>query len=328
LQRKKSIGFNHNPGREFQSPQMFQRLQKKWKVNGLQLGLILCTFAIGGSLTGYTGRRLMNFLPIEQNWLWIIVYILLVTLLWPLSVLLVSVLFGQYRFFTGYLQKLGRRIGLGSKTRNGNVDPLIAHGSPRTRIAIFASGAGSNTERIIQYFRNSSSVLVSLVVCNKPGAGVLGIAKRENVPSLLIEKEKFFRGNAYTDELKEKGIEFIVLAGFLWKIPETLIRAFPGKIINIHPALLPGYGGKGMYGAFVHQAVIKAKETESGITVHYVDEHYDHGDMIFQARCPVLATDTPETLAQRIHELEHEHYPRVIEELVSRKETNFHGATR
>ena len=160
----------------------------------------------------------------------------------------------------------------------------------------------------------SPSVKVALIVCNNPGAGVLKIADKENIPALVIEKEKFFRGNAYADELKEKHIDFIVLAGFLWKIPSALIKAYPNRIINIHPALLPKYGGKGMYGNNVHAAVIAAGEKESGITIHYVDEHYDNGDIIFQAKCPVLPGDTPDSLAQRIHKLEHEHYPKVIEE--------------
>ncbi len=190
-----------------------------------------------------------------------------------------------------------------------------------TRIAIFASGAGSNAQKIIDHFRDSDQVRVSLVVCNKPGAGVLRIADNEGIPSLVIEKEKFFRDNAYTDELQEAGIDFIILAGFLWKIPVDLIRAYPGKIINIHPALLPAYGGKGMYGNHVHQAVIDHHEKESGITIHYVDEQYDHGDIIFQAKSPVLASDTADTLASRIHQLEHQHYPAVIEQLLQSKIT-------
>ena len=185
-----------------------------------------------------------------------------------------------------------------------------------TRIAIFASGAGSNAQKIIDHFSDSDRINVSLVVCNKPGAGVLQIAAKEEIPSLVIEKEKFFRGNAYTDELQEAGIDFIILAGFLWKIPAALIRAYPGKIINIHPALLPAYGGKGMYGHHVHQAVIDHQEKESGITIHYVDEQYDHGDIIFQAKCPVLESDTADSLAGRIHQLEHQHYPAVIEQLL------------
>jgi phosphoribosylglycinamide formyltransferase 1 len=184
------------------------------------------------------------------------------------------------------------------------------------KIAVFASGAGSNAQKVIDHFRQFEKMKIVLIVCNKPDAGVLTIATKEKIPSLIIEKEKFFRGNAYVDELKEAGIDFIVLAGFLWKIPGALIKAFPDKIINIHPALLPNYGGKGMYGHHVHQSVIDNKEKESGITIHYVDEKYDHGNIIFQAKCPVLPTDTAESLAQKIQQLEHEHYPAVIEEIL------------
>ncbi|HEU4633377.1 MAG TPA: phosphoribosylglycinamide formyltransferase [Flavisolibacter sp.] len=184
------------------------------------------------------------------------------------------------------------------------------------RISIFASGAGSNALQIINYFRDSKEVSIALIVCNKPGAGVLSIAANENIPVLLIEKERFFRGDGYVTELQRAGSSLVVLAGFLWKIPQSLITAFPRRIINIHPALLPKYGGKGMYGAYVHQSVLSAGEVESGITIHYVDEHYDNGDIIFQTACPVLEGDTPEILAQRIHQLEHRHYPKVIEEVL------------
>ncbi len=194
-------------------------------------------------------------------------------------------------------------------------------------IAIFASGAGSNAKKIIEYFNQSplyqpnqpilaNNIKISLIACNKPGAGVLGIAESFNIPSILLDKEKFFRGNAYADELKAAGINIIVLAGFLWKVPSALVNAFPGKIINIHPALLPKYGGKGMYGHFVHEAVIASGDKESGITIHVVDELYDHGKHIFQAICPVLPDDTPDTLAAKIHALEHANYPRVIEEFI------------
>lgn len=189
-----------------------------------------------------------------------------------------------------------------------------------TRIAIFASGAGSNAQKIIDSFRQGHSVKVSLIVCNKPGAGVLNIAAAENIPSLLIEKDRFYNGNAYLPELQRHHIDFIILAGFLWKVPSALINAYPNKIVNIHPALLPKYGGKGMYGAKVHQAVIAAKEKESGITIHYVDEIYDHGNIIFQATCSLEENDTADTLAQKIHLLEHTHYPEVIGRLL--KTTN------
>jgi phosphoribosylglycinamide formyltransferase 1 len=133
---------------------------------------------------------------------------------------------------------------------------------------------------------------------------------------MLIEKENFFRGDHYIPALKERGIGFIVLAGFLWKVPDALIRAYPNKIINIHPALLPKYGGKGMYGEKVHAAVIAAGDKESGISIHYVDELYDHGNVIFQANCNIIPGDTPETLAKKIHLLEHQHYPEVIGNLL------------
>lgn len=184
------------------------------------------------------------------------------------------------------------------------------------KIAVFASGAGSNAGKIINYFRGHQHITISLVVSNSPEAGVLKIAKNEEIPTLIIEKEKFFRGNAYANELKEIGIDFIVLAGFLWKIPSLLIKAFPNKIINIHPALLPKYGGKGMYGRFVHEAVIASGDVESGITIHYVDEIYDHGGIIFQEKCSVSAADTAESLAKKIHKLEHKNFAVIIEKLL------------
>lgn len=186
-----------------------------------------------------------------------------------------------------------------------------------TRIAVFASGAGSNAARIIEYFKNHEKIVVALIVCNNAAAGVLQIAAREKMPSLLIEKEQFFRGDGYVPVLKSHHIDFIVLAGFLWKIPSTLLSAYPNSIINIHPALLPKYGGKGMYGLNVHAAVLASGDKASGITIHYVDEHYDNGDIIFQDTCDVLPSDTPESLAEKIHKLEHKHFPRVIDQVVS-----------
>jgi len=180
------------------------------------------------------------------------------------------------------------------------------------KIVVFASGTGSNARRIIEESNNLKTYEVVLIVCNKPGAGVLDIAREYQIPTLLIEKDKFFRGDSYLEELKKAETELIVLAGFLWKIPELLIRAYPRKIINIHPALLPNYGGKGMYGHFVHEAVIAAKEKESGITIHYVDELYDHGQIILQAKCMVEPEETPATLAKKIQVLEHRHFPPAV----------------
>ncbi len=185
------------------------------------------------------------------------------------------------------------------------------------QLAVFASGTGSNAQKLIEYFGRSAVARVALVVCNKPDAGVLTIAQQAGIPTLLIEKDRFFRGDGYLPLLLQKGIGFVVLAGFLWKVPETLTAAFPRRIVNIHPALLPKFGGKGMYGQYVHEAVLQAGEVETGITIHYVDEHYDNGDIIFQAACPIVAGDTPETIAQRIHQLEHLHYPRVVEEVIN-----------
>ena len=185
----------------------------------------------------------------------------------------------------------------------------------KIQIAVFASGAGSNAQMIIEYFERSETADVALVVCNKKGAGVINIAAAAGVPVLMIEKDKFQK-DGYVAELKEAGIDFNVLAGFLWKIPQPIIDAWPRKIVNIHPALLPRYGGKGMYGHYVHESVLNAGDVESGITIHYVDEHYDNGDIIFQTACPIVEGDSAETLAQRIHTLEHLHYPRVIDELL------------
>ena len=252
---------------------MLERLQKKWGVTAGRLVLILVTFALGGSLTGIIGKRAMGWTGIENPWIYIPVYIVVVTLIWPLMVLLVSVPFGQFRFFTAYLRKMGERMGMGNgkwKMENGElkrdslqltVDSLqnetaqveIRNQKSEILIAIFASGAGSNAQAIIDYFRNHAFIKLALIVCNKPGAGVLNIAEKENVPALLINKEGFFSDSSCVPDLQQKGIDFIVLAGFLWKIPQAIIAAFPRRIINIHPALLPNYGGKGMYGAHVHQ---------------------------------------------------------------------------
>ncbi len=187
----------------------------------------------------------------------------------------------------------------------------------KVKIAIFASGAGSNAQKIIDHFRHHTHIEVALIVCNNPQAGVLDIALNEDIPFVLIEKNRFTKGNAYLPELHAAGVKYLILAGFLWKIPSAIIAHFPQKIINIHPALLPKYGGKGMYGHFVHEAVLAACDADSGITIHYVDEHYDHGATIFQTTCKVEATDTPETLAQKIHVLEHGHYARVIENVIA-----------
>ena len=182
-------------------------------------------------------------------------------------------------------------------------------------LIIFASGAGTNAAAIINWFKANGKARVSLIVCNKPQAGVLKIAERENIPTVLIDKQSI-KSDEFVTTLRSHNPTLIVLAGFLWKIPTTMTTAFPDKIINIHPALLPKYGGKGMYGHHVHEAVIAAGEQESGITIHYVNEAYDEGNTIVQAHCPVIAGDTPNSLAARIHQLEHYYFPRVIEFLL------------
>lgn len=180
-------------------------------------------------------------------------------------------------------------------------------------IAVFASGSGTNAQKIIDHFKAGTVAHVVLVVTNNPTAFVLERAKKAHIPTLLIDKKTFLQSAHLLDELKKHEIDFIVLAGFLWLIPAYLIKAYPGKIVNIHPALLPKYGGKGMYGDKVHEAVIQNKETESGITIHYVNEYYDEGQVIFQAKCPVYLSDTPQTLAKKIHQLEHTYFPTTIE---------------
>lgn len=185
------------------------------------------------------------------------------------------------------------------------------------RIVIFASGSGSNAENIISFFSEKSQAEVVAVLTNKSAAVVLERCDRLGVPGFYFNKPAFRESDAVLRLLKGLDADLIVLAGFLWKVPTHLIEAFPNKIINIHPALLPKYGGKGMYGDRVHQAVKDNKETETGITIHYVNENYDEGAIIFQAKTKVEASDTPESIAQKVHRLEYEHFPQVIEKVLS-----------
>lgn len=190
---------------------------------------------------------------------------------------------------------------------------------PLYNIAIFASGTGSNAEKIMTYFKSSEKISIALLVSNNKEAGVLNIAKKNNIPIQIIEKENFFKGDAYLSELEKYQVNFIVLAGFLWKVPLKLIHAFPHAIINIHPSLLPAYGGKGMYGMRVHESVIAHQEKQSGITIHYVDEIYDHGKIIFQEKCNIEKNETPDSLAAKIHQLEHTYFAPQIEKLLLSK---------
>jgi formyltetrahydrofolate-dependent phosphoribosylglycinamide formyltransferase len=301
---------------------MFKRLQEKWGVSTRQFWILFIVFGLTGTTTAILTRYITAWLGMDASTFWVWKVLLRVGMLvfgYQFILLAYGALLGQWAFFWKYEKKLLRKLGI--HPASGGMEPGIKAAELQSsdsslqakRIAIFASGAGSNAEKIITYIKNHPSIKVAVVVCNKPGAGVLDIAAANGIPALLIEKERFFRGDSYLPELKQYGVDFIVLAGFLWKIPLALINAYPNRIINIHPALLPKYGGKGMYGMKVHEAVLLAGEKESGITIHYVNEHFDEGEHIFQASCTIEAHDTPESLAQKVHALEHRHFP---EELV------------
>jgi phosphoribosylglycinamide formyltransferase-1 len=183
------------------------------------------------------------------------------------------------------------------------------------RIVIFASGSGTNAENISRFFQQSDSASVVHIVTNNKNAKVIQRAKDLEINSLIFNREEFLDKKQLLKFLKKEA-DVLVLAGFLWRIPEHIVSAFPNKIINIHPALLPKYGGKGMYGMNVHNAVVENKETETGITIHYVNEEYDEGATIFQAKTPILSSDSANDVAKKIHKLEYEHFPRVIEEVI------------
>ena len=184
------------------------------------------------------------------------------------------------------------------------------------KIAILASGSGSNAENIANYFKGSDYAEVSFIIANNPDAYVIERAKRLDIEYAVVTKAQFMEADSIIDMLKERDIDFVVLAGFLLLVPAKLIQAYPGRIVNIHPALLPKHGGKGMYGDRVHKAVVESGDTESGITIHLIDEQYDKGTTFFQAKCPVLPTDTPDDVATKVHALEYEHFPHVIDEIL------------
>lgn len=286
---------------------MLNKLQQKWSVSSIQLLLILCTFAVTGTSTAVISRYITGWVGFDEHtfWLWkLLLRIFMLVFGYQVILMIVAFFFGQFPFFWNYEKKILRRMG------------VIKPG--QAKLAIFASGKGSNAEKIIQFLENHSNIHVSLIVSNKSTAGVLDIADRFNIPTILIERKKFMETDEYVQLIKNQGITHIILAGFLLKVPDNLIQAYNKKIVNIHPALLPAYGGKGMYGEHVHQAVIQAGEKESGITIHLVDEEYDHGKTLFQAKVDVHPNDTPDTLAEKVHRLEHEHYPKVIEKWVLR----------
>jgi formyltetrahydrofolate-dependent phosphoribosylglycinamide formyltransferase len=286
---------------------MFKKLQQKWKVNGTDLALILCTFAVTGTLTAWISKQITSWLEVSKysaGWWALKIGVLLFG--YQIIILIIGFCFGQFRFFWNYEKKILRRLGLLKKKAP---EPV--------KLAIFASGGGSNALALIQHFSKHPHISVGLLVCNNPNAGVLSIATQYGIPTLMVQKDRFFAPGSYVAELRQQGIGFIALAGFLWKLPTDWVAAWPQRIVNIHPALLPQFGGKGMYGQHVHQAVLAANEAESGITIHYVDEQYDHGSTVLQARCPVLPGDTPQSLASRVQVLEHAHYGPAIENLLT-----------
>lgn len=287
---------------------MFEKLRKKWQVSGWNLFLILSTFALGGSACGRIGTKILNTLPLEKGLLWGLLYILLITLLWPVCVLIISIPLGQYRFFRNYISRIwGKMIGKKSKT------------ATKHRLAIFASGKGSNTLNIINFFQNHPTIEVALVVTSSAKAGVNQVARTHSIHLLILTEEHYSSPGQLLKELSNFKIDFIVLAGFLQKIPVEIIDTFRNKIINIHPALLPQFGGKGMYGSRVHRAVIQSDEKKSGISIHWVDEEYDHGTVIFQATCDILPEDDADSLEKKVRALELEHYPRVIADTLKSK---------
>lgn len=184
-------------------------------------------------------------------------------------------------------------------------------------IAIFASGTGTNAKKIVAHFAGNEEIRVALIVSNRAQAPVLQMAKEAGIDTFVLDRAAFYGSEAILDILRNYRIDFVVLAGFLWLVPPYLVRAFDRRIVNIHPALLPKYGGKGMYGMHVHRAVKEAGDRESGMTIHYVNEHYDEGNIIFQARCVVEPEDTPEDIAGKVQQLEHRHFAPVIEQLIA-----------
>lgn len=190
----------------------------------------------------------------------------------------------------------------------------------KKNIVIFASGSGSNAQRLLEHFEHHPAIRVAALFSNNPKAYALKRAETFHVPAFLFTRDEFYNTDKVLEQVQQFNPDLIVLAGFLWLVPNNLLRAFPNRIINIHPALLPKYGGKGMHGINVHSAVLKAQEPESGITIHYINEEYDKGEFILQERCPVQATDTPEELAARVLQLEHKHLPEVVERLLLAQE--------
>ncbi len=285
---------------------MLQKLQARWKVNTINLLLILLTFALGGSTCARLAGYILKIYFDEKTFLWWVLYVVMVSGLWPICVLIISIPLGQFKFFKNYLQRIGQRM-TGKKKNN----------TQAVNIAIFASGSGTNAQHIVSYFEKVPQITVAAIFCNNSNAGIVQKAQSLGIPVVMIEKDTLAQNEGLLlQQLQALDISFIVLAGFLKKIPSSIIKAYPAKIINIHPALLPKFGGKGMYGMHVHEAVIQHKEKESGITIHLVDEVYDNGKTIFQARCLISPDETPESLALKVRALEHSHFPTVVHDFI------------
>ncbi len=283
---------------------MLKKLQRKWNVNATDFFWIMICFAVTGTTTAWVSKSITGWMDIPKfSFAWWALKIGVLFIGYQVFLLFFGFCFGRFWFFWKYEKKLLIRLGILPKEKK------------QTRLAIFASGAGSNAKKIIEHFQNHHHIKVSLVVCNKQEAGVINIAGDHNIDILIIKKSDLLN-RLLLEQLREKKINWIILAGFLLKIPADIIKAYPNKIINIHPALLPAYGGEGMYGKRVHEAVLANKESLTGISIHYVDDIYDHGEIISRHYCSVDENETPESLAIKIHALEHQHFATTIENLI------------
>ena len=288
---------------------MFKKLKQRWGVNSLGLFLIISTFALGGTACSRIGKLLIGFWSDQHNVLWWIIYIVLITILWPICVIIISIPLGQFSFFKNYLSRVFKKLsGQASKKK-----------TKTHKIAIFASGRGTNANNIISYFSNINNIEVSLLVTNNKQSGVIDVGRNDQIPCIIINHNDLNHPESLIKTLEKNNINTIVLAGFLKKIPEKITQKFAGNIINIHPALLPKYGGKGMYGEHVHKAVLANREQKSGITIHLVDDIYDNGEIIFQSSFDISSDETLESLSKKIAEQEHTHFPKVIHQFLEKQ---------
>ncbi|MEO5500947.1 MAG: phosphoribosylglycinamide formyltransferase [Ginsengibacter sp.] len=270
------------------------------------------TFAITGSLTAWLSNKIGVWLFLDKfSFAWWFSKIMVFIFGYQVLILIIGFGLGQFPFFWNYEKKILRSLHLLKKVNENEINPI-------KNICLFVSGTGTNAQKIIDHFKGHHSIRIVLMVCNNPKAGAITIAKQENIPLLLINKSSLLE-SPFINQLSTYNIDLIVLAGFLLKIPDALLRNYPGKIINIHPALLPAYGGAGMYGAAVHKAVIADGQKESGITIHYVDGEYDHGEIILQKRFDLDENESIESLTGKIRSLEHENFAPTIEKLLCNK---------